>query len=114
MGDVVLLELLKSLKLLPAFTALFNVFVIIEDETLRPDSLKLIQELRAQGLAVDYSLIPTKADKQFKRAQELKCANTLRLERSSDGQLVTKVKNLETRAETSIERAAVLNHFKTV
>jgi histidyl-tRNA synthetase len=114
MGDVVLLELLKSLKLLPAFTALFNVFVIIEDETLRPDSLKLIQELRAQGLAVDYSLIPTKADKQFKRAQELKCANTLRLERSSDGQLVAKVKNLETRAETSIERAAVLNHFKTV
>jgi len=38
---------------------------LIEDETLRTPSLKLIQELRAAGFAVEYPLTPAKADKQF-------------------------------------------------
>src|SRR6185369_16740052 len=68
MGDVVLLELLKARNLLPKFTAALNVFCLIEDESLRPESLKLIQDLRAGGCAVDYSFTPAKPDKQFKRA----------------------------------------------
>jgi histidyl-tRNA synthetase len=43
MGDVVLLELLKARGLLPKFDAAMDVFVLIEDETLRAQSLKLIQ-----------------------------------------------------------------------
>jgi len=77
MGDVVLLELLKARGLLPKFDATTDVFVLIEDESLRAQSLKLIHDLRAGGFAVEYSLTPAKPDKQFKRAQELKVANHL-------------------------------------
>ena len=100
MGDVVLLELLKARKLLPEFTANVDVFVLIEDESLRADSLSVIQQLRAAGKVVEYSLTPAKGDKQFKRALELKAKQTVRLERGKDGTLVAKVKNLATREET--------------
>jgi histidyl-tRNA synthetase len=115
MGDVVLLELLKARALLPKFDAALDGFCLIEDETLRAASLKLIQDLRAAGLVVDYSLTPTKSDKQFKRAQELKAANTLKLERNVAGELVAKVKNLTTRQETVVpvsEAAARLRESK--
>ncbi len=99
MGDVVLLELLKARGLLPKFDANVDVFCLIEDETLRPDSLKLISDWRALGLAVEYPLTPAKSDKQFKRAQELKAAHTAKLEKSPAGELLVKVKNLATREE---------------
>ena len=99
MGDVVLLELLKARGLLPKFDAGVDVFCLIEDETLRAESLKLITDLRGAGEVVEYSLTPSKADKQFKRAMELNAANTARLERTADGALQVKVKNLRTREE---------------
>ena len=102
MGDVVLLELLKARALLPRFDAALDGYCLIEDETLRAASLKLIQDLRAAGFVVDYSLTPTKSDKQFKRAQELKAANTLKVERNLAGELMAKVKNLKTRQETVV------------
>ena len=83
MGDVVLLEILKARGLLPKFDANVDVFVLIEDETLRAPSLKLIQDLRAAGFAVEYPLTPAKPDKQFKRAQELKAAFTAKVESES-------------------------------
>ena len=100
MGDVVLLELLKARKLLPEFSANVDVFVLIEDESLRADSLRVIQQLRAAGKVTEYSLTLAKGDKQFKRALELKAKQTVRLERGTDGALVAKVKNLTTREET--------------
>jgi histidyl-tRNA synthetase len=99
MGDVVLMELLKSRGLLPDFTSGVDVFVLVEDETLRFESLGVIQDLRSAGISVDYPLTPAKPDKQFKRALELKAAHTVRLERASSGALVGKVKNLKTREE---------------
>src|SRR5688572_3412356 len=45
MGDVVLLELLKARKLLPSFECAVDVFVLIEDESRRSESLKLVQNL---------------------------------------------------------------------
>lgn len=95
MGDVVLLELLKARGLLPAFDAAVDVFVLIEDEGLRKPSLKLVQDLRAAGLVVEYSFTPAKPDKQFKRAQELKAAHTAKVESES----TVKVRNLKTREE---------------
>ena len=115
MGDVVLLELLKARALLPKFDAALDGYCLIEDETLRAASLKLIQDLREAGFVVDYSLTPTKSDKQFKRAQELKAANTLKVERSLAGELMAKVKNLKTRQETVVpvsEAAARLGETK--
>lgn len=101
MGDVVLLELLKARKLLPSFDAGIDTFVLIEDETLRNESLGLIQRLRGAGEAVDYPLTPAKGDKQFKRALELKAGRTVRIERGPDG-LLARVKDLQTRAEQTL------------
>ena len=107
MGDVVLLELLKSRGLLPSFGAEVDVFVLIEDETLRPQSLKLVQDLRSAGLVADYALTPTKPDKQFKRAQELNARHTATLERPRGGELAAKVRNLKTRAEKLVKPTEV-------
>ncbi len=107
MGDVVLLELLKARKLLPKFEATLDAFCLIEDESLRAESLKLIQDLRSAGLIADYSLTAAKSDKQFKRAQELKATQTVKLERNQAGELVARLKNLKTREELSVNPAEV-------
>ncbi len=105
MGDVVLLELLKARGLLPPFDATIDVFCLVEDETLRRDSLRLIQDLRTAGLVVEYPLTPAKSDKQFKRAQELKAAHTATMERAATGELVVKLKDLKTREEKTVAPA---------
>jgi histidyl-tRNA synthetase len=108
MGDVVLLEILKARGLLPKFDANVDVFVLIEDETLRAPSLKLIQELRAAGFAVEYPLTPAKPDKQFKRAQELKAAFTAKVESES----YVRIRNLKSRDEITAGFADAANHLR--
>jgi histidyl-tRNA synthetase len=108
MGDVVLLEILKARGLLPKFDANVDVFILIEDETLRAPSLKLIQELRAAGFAVEYPLTPAKPDKQFKRAQELKAAFTAKVESES----YVRIRNLKTRDEIVAGFADAANHLR--
>jgi histidyl-tRNA synthetase len=107
MGDVVLLELLKARGRLPRFDSPMDVYVLIEDEALRPLSLKLIHDLRAAGYAVEYPLTPTKSDKQFKRAQELKVARTARL----DNDAYVRIRNLKTRDEIVTGVADAANHL---
>jgi len=107
MGDVVLLELLKSRGLLPKFDANLDVFVLIEDENLRPLSLKLVQDLRTAGYAVEYSLTTAKSDKQFKRAQELKATCTAKFESDS----YVRVRNLKSRKEIVAGANDVANHL---
>jgi histidyl-tRNA synthetase len=108
MGDVVLLELLRARERLPVFNAALDAFCLVEDETLRAHSLKVIQDLRSAGLAVDYSLTPAKSDKQFKRAQELKAAHTIKLERSPSGEVMAKVKNLTKREEKTVSLGGIV------
>jgi histidyl-tRNA synthetase len=107
MGDVVLLELLKERGLLPKFDSPMDVFVTIEDEAQRGISLRLVQDLRAAGYAVDYPLIPMKADKQFKRAQELKVTHTVRAE--SDAYV--RIRKMKTREEVVAGFADAANHL---
>jgi histidyl-tRNA synthetase len=107
MGDVVLLELLKERGRLPKFDSPMDVFVLIEDEALRPISLKLVHDLRAAGYAVEYPLTPAKADKQFKRAQELKVAYTARLENED----YVRIRNAKTRDEIVTGVAGAANHL---
>ncbi len=78
MGDVVLKELLHETGLVPAAASRVDAFCLIEDEAQRPAALGLVQTLRDWGFAVEYALTATKPDKQFKRAQELGAAFTLR------------------------------------
>jgi histidyl-tRNA synthetase len=103
MGDVVLLELLKTRGLLPPFDAGVDVVVLIEDEVLRPQALELVQALRTAGRVVEYALTPTKPDKQFKRAQELKAAFTAKLEGAAE----VRIRNLKSRAENVCARSDV-------
>ena len=107
MGDVVLLELLKTRGLLPRFDAVVDVFVLIEEETLRPQSLKLVQDLRAAGRVTDYPLIPAKPDKQFKRAQELKATCTVKVETAS----TVRIRNLKTREEVILDINEAASHL---
>jgi histidyl-tRNA synthetase len=107
MGDVVLLELLKSRGLLPKFDANVDVFILIEDENLRPLSLKLVQDLRTAGYAVEYPLTTAKSDKQFKRAQELKATCTAKFESDS----YVRVRNLKSREEIVTGAGDVANHL---
>lgn len=99
MGDVVLTELLRERELLPNLQQEVNVYCMIEDETLRAESLRLIQRLREAGRGVEYSLTPAKTDKQFKRALELRAAFTVRLERGAEGVMSARLKRLATREE---------------
>ena len=107
MGDVVLLELLKARGLLPKFDSSTDVFVLIEDEALRPQSLKLVQDLRAAGYAVEYPLTAVKPDKQFKRAQELKATNVVQLENSD----YARIRDLRVRKEIVVGVADTVNHL---
>ncbi|MEJ0089965.1 MAG: histidine--tRNA ligase [Limisphaerales bacterium] len=108
MGDVVLLEILKARGLLPKFDANVDVFVLIEDETLRAPSLRLIQDLRTAGFAIEYSLTPAKSDKQFKRAQELNASFTAKVESES----YVRIRNLKSRDEITAGFADAANHLK--
>jgi len=95
--------LLKARGRLPEFDGGVDVFCLIEDEGLRPQSLKLVQDLRTAGFAVDYALTPAKPDKQFKRAQEIKAAFTVRLDKDA----TVRIRNLQTREETVTQPASV-------
>lgn len=102
MGDVVLVELLKSRGLLPRFSAGLDAFCVIENEALRTESLRLIQELRSARLSVDYPLVPTKADKQFKKAQETGAAMVVTLVRQETGALLARIKSIQDRQESTV------------
>jgi histidyl-tRNA synthetase len=62
---------------------------------------------------VEYSLTPLKGDKQFKRALELRCRHTARLERAASGDWVVKLKDLRTRAEVTVARADAIRQLAT-
>lgn len=104
MGDVVLALLMRKRGKVPSFASTVDAVVLVEDETLRLESLGLVQRLRDAGLAVDYSLTPMKSDKQFKRAMELGAGHWARVERAGEG-LQVRVRNLKTRAETVVDAA---------
>lgn len=102
MGDVVLAELLRARGRLPSLAPSLDLFVIVEDETLRGESLRVTQQLRDAGLAVEYSLASARGDKQFKRALELGARRTLKLERAPDGALAARLKDLASRTERTV------------
>ncbi len=115
MGDVVLTELLKDRGLSRAdLSRPKGIYLLIEDESLRSDSLQCVQSLRDAGVLVDYPLAPTKSDKQFKRALELAVGATVRLERAEDGNLHGRIRNLSTRSEVVRPLADLAAHCRNL
>ena len=107
MGDVVLAELLKERGSLPEFKGDIEIYVLIEDESHRISTIALVQTLRENAWNVDYSIVPLKPDKQFKRALEYGVRFTVRLE---DGG-AARVKDLKTRDEQTIPQNEVSAHI---
>ncbi len=106
MGDVVLTELLRARGLAAVRVApSLDAFVLIEDERLRTDSLRLVHRLREAGLAVDYPLTAAKSDRQFKRALEAGARCTVKLEPAPDAAPRVRIKTLATRSETLVSPA---------
>ncbi len=78
MGDVVLGELIEAVpaaekKMRDALAAqpACEIYVVIADETQRPQALKIIQTLRQERWNVDFSLTPIRVGKQFQIAEQL-------------------------------------------
>jgi histidyl-tRNA synthetase len=113
MGDVVLLELLKSRQYLPRFNSNVEIFCAIEGESLRPATLSLIQRLREGGFSVEYSLTAAKPDKQFKRAQELGAVFICKLQPAPSGQSELSVRNLKTREQYVLDVDGAVRELRT-
>lgn len=112
MGDVVLTELLKARHRLPKAQSRLEVGVLIEEETYRPETLRLVQDLRQAGLRADFPLAPTKSDRQFKRFVEEGAAYTVRLTRDGQGGVQAIVRCLADRSETTLPPSRVAEHIR--
>jgi histidyl-tRNA synthetase len=84
MGDVVLGILLAKtagaqMKLSEAQRAALSIdaYVVIADETRRPQALAALQGLRARDLRIDYPFAPMKVGKQFQAAEDKKARYAL-------------------------------------
>ncbi|HIG31182.1 MAG TPA: histidine--tRNA ligase [Verrucomicrobiales bacterium] len=97
MGDVVLSELLKARGLMPEFFNSPDVYVAIESEDYRLETMQLVQNLRNRGMSVEYPLSKMKPNKQFKRAMELKASFFAQLDSQDPKQV--RVKCLKSREE---------------
>jgi histidyl-tRNA synthetase len=68
MGDVVLSELLRSRKLMPALDPAIDYWVASDDEALLPDVMSVAGRLRRHGHSVEYSLKAQQLARQLKAA----------------------------------------------
>jgi histidyl-tRNA synthetase len=76
-GDVTFTNLLEELEHTRArIDAVLHLprgaFLVIADESRRPDAIGLAAELRRSGITVDYSLRPAKVGRQFEQAEALR------------------------------------------
>ncbi len=102
MGDVVLGELLKERGRLPKPDWGLDCYVVIADEALRPEALKLIHQLRDAGIAVDYSLTPAKVGKQFQAAGSLGARYAVVVGPDEWKTGAVKLKNLASKTEEAV------------
>lgn len=78
-------------------------YVIIADETRRPQALALVQELRSAGIATDYSYLPAKVGKQIQLAEQLGARAALTIGSEYPD---VRLKDLTARSEEVISAAA--------
>ena len=110
-GDVVLGDLLADLpatrsKMEAAMAAeqATDIFVIVADESRRPEALGVVQLLRALGRRVDYPLNADKVGRQFKDADASGAAVALVV---GEEWPKLKIKDLKARTETELSQEAL-------
>jgi len=99
-GDVVLGEILKNKKFsLPKPYDNNRVYLVIADETYRPEAMNVLGTLRdTLGCIVNYSFVPAKVGKQLQSAEEQGCAFAVIVDAEIKNERV-QVKNLVTRQQ---------------
>lgn len=112
MGDVVLGELIKETPAAQRAVdewmqqrQALDLFVVVADESRRPDALAILQKLREAGWRADHSLTPQKMGKQFQQAEGAKARFGV-IVGSEFPTLV--VKNLRTRDQMEVPAAGLL------
>jgi histidyl-tRNA synthetase len=115
MGDVVLGHLIDETpaateKLKDALAQTSDVFVVIADESRRAEALQIVQTCRELGLSTDFPLKSAKVGKQFQEAENLGAIHAVVI-----GQEWPQIKlqHLATRAEQTLDHAALAPTLKT-
>jgi len=108
MGDVVLADMLRDKGLFPKATPAVDLYFQISDESLREESITLIQKLRDMGIAVEWPLVQAGGNKQFKAALELGAGHVALLTEAGTVEL----KNLATRENEQLSADAFLERFR--
>ena len=116
MGDVVLAILLKKTAgaqgrivdhMLGAFGA--DVYVVVADEAQRGHALKAVQQLREQGVRVEYSFSSTKMSKQMQAAEATKARFALIYGAEYP---VIVMKNLVNRQQENVDPQDLVRHVQ--
>ena len=115
MGDVVLGHLIDETpaaaeKLKVALAQTSDVFVVIADESRRAEALQIVQTCRELGLSTDFPLKSAKVGKQFQEAENLGATHAVVIGQEWPQ---IKLKHLATRAEQTIDSAALAPTLKT-
>jgi len=115
MGDVVLGHLIDETpaaaeKLQAALALTSDVFVVIADESRRAEALQIVQTCRELGLSTDFPLKSAKVGKQFQEAENLGATHAVVIGQEWPQ---IKFKHLATRAEESLDHAALAPKLKT-
>jgi len=115
MGDVVLGHLIDETpaaaeKLQAALVQTSDVFVVIADESRRAEALQIVQTCRELGLSTDFPLKSAKVGKQFQEAENLGATHAVVIGQEWPQ---IKLKHLATRAEQTLDHAALAPTLKT-
>jgi histidyl-tRNA synthetase len=85
-------------------------FVIVADETRRPEAIRLVASLRESQIVTDFSLQPLKVAKQFQMAESLGAQFGVVIGQEWPQ---VKLKNLQQREETTVSTEELLNLLKS-
>ena len=115
MGDMVITDLIRETSepnarleaSLRASQAL-DVYVVIADESRRPQALEIVQALRGAGLRTGYSLAEAKVARQFQAAEEQGAARAVVVGAEFPG---LSIKDLASRSESGCDRDSLLEEL---
>lgn len=112
-GDVVLAELLKARNLAPTFVTAPDVYVVIGGASERLAALGDVFALRQAGYKVEYPLREQAFGKQFKAADQAGAKLALIYGAEELARGVVKLKELATKEEREVPRAAVIEAVRS-
>ncbi|HET9292820.1 MAG TPA: histidine--tRNA ligase [Gemmatimonadales bacterium] len=113
MGDVVLGELLKDRKLVPASTSRLDVFVAAVTESDLPDVLRLVHQCREAGLRTEFALTPQAVGKQLKLADARNARFAVVIGPDDRARNEVQIKDLVAKAQHAVGRSEAVASLLT-